>query len=97
LETESRIYQVLPLAQVDNKLVGDARNVDGGESRDTTARDRIESVATVVRPLGRSADSFDPEARNCQDWMGDVVERLISEGFVGCDARVVLRSAPKKL
>jgi hypothetical protein len=51
LENESRIYQVLPLAQVDDKLVGDARNVDGGESRDTTARDRIESVATVVRPL----------------------------------------------
>lgn len=52
-------YKLLPLAEVDDKYVADPVGTE--KSIDTIARDRLESVATVVKPPGRSAKPFDPE------------------------------------
>ncbi|EED17215.1 conserved hypothetical protein [Talaromyces stipitatus ATCC 10500] len=64
-------------------------------SADTTARDRLESVATTVQPPGRSPNPFDPSAPNCQDWLQDYVRRLVEEGFIGSSASSVVQTAPR--
>lgn len=52
-------YQTLPLAEVDERFV--AATVAGAqETRDTIARDRLESVATIIKPPPRSPNPFDP-------------------------------------
>lgn len=57
LSATARTYQILSLAQVHDQYVADTPNAQGV---DTTARDRLESTATVVAPPGRSANPFDP-------------------------------------
>ncbi|KAF2815587.1 uncharacterized protein BDZ99DRAFT_484552 [Mytilinidion resinicola] len=84
----NRRYQVLPLAQVHDQYVVDTP----GDTliTETTARDRVESTATVVPPPGRAANPFDP-------MIVAFVERLIADGYVTVDARVVLQNAPRVL
>lgn len=57
--TTQRRHQIIPLAQVNEKHVADTVG-NNQASLDTIARDRLESVATTVRPPGRSANPFDP-------------------------------------
>ncbi|KAF2864680.1 hypothetical protein BDV95DRAFT_655704 [Massariosphaeria phaeospora] len=75
LRTTTRGYQIVTLAQARDQ---DVTDTPGALSKDTTARDRFESTATVVRPPGRSANSFNPAALNCQNWILDFVEKLIA-------------------
>lgn len=65
--------------------------------QDTTARHRLESAATTVKPPGRSANPFDPAALNYQNRVEDFLEKLIAEGLVDTGARTVLQGAPRKL
>ncbi|OGE55428.1 hypothetical protein PENARI_c004G02931 [Penicillium arizonense] len=64
---------------------------------DTTARDRLESAATVVLPPGHSPDPFDPSAPNCQDWLQNYVRKLVEEGLIAGSAISVVQNAPKLL
>ena len=59
--TETRTYQKFILAELKDQYVTDVPGTE--ESKDTTARDRLESEATVVIPPGRSANPFDPQVR----------------------------------
>lgn len=52
-------YNLVLLAEVDERYVADSVGTE--KSIDTIARDRLEFVATVVKPPGRSAKHFDPE------------------------------------
>lgn len=52
-------YNLIPLAEVKDKYVADPVGTE--RSIDTIARDRLESVTTVVKPPRRSAKPFDPE------------------------------------
>ena len=52
-------YNLIPLAEVEDKYVADSVSTE--KSIDTIARDRLESVAIMVKPPGRSAKPFDPE------------------------------------
>jgi hypothetical protein len=61
-QAEDRRYQLIHLADVDERLINDAVG-DGKPTEDSTARDRIESAATVVVPPGKSAKPFDPAVR----------------------------------
>ena len=54
-----REYQIVPLAQVDDQYVADTVG-DRQLSIDTTARGRIEPIATMVPPPARSPNPFDP-------------------------------------
>lgn len=54
-----RRHHIIPLAQVDGRFITDAVG-NGQPGVDTTARDRLESVATVVQPPRRSPNPFDP-------------------------------------
>ncbi|KAF2438885.1 hypothetical protein P171DRAFT_423329 [Karstenula rhodostoma CBS 690.94] len=92
--TTYRGYRILALAQVNDQFVKDTTELEG---KDTTARDRLESTATVVPPPGRSANPFDPAAPNCQNWIFDFVEKLIADGSITGDSRTVLQNAPKRL
>ncbi|KAL4888295.1 hypothetical protein BDV59DRAFT_196569 [Aspergillus ambiguus] len=56
-------------------------------SEDTIARDRLESIATVVLPPGRSPNPFDPSMRA-------YVHKLVEEGLVVSSASVVVQNAP---
>lgn len=61
---EERKYQLIRLAEVNDRLISDT--VGNGElAHDTIARDRLESIATVVPPPGRSPNPFDPTVRTC--------------------------------
>ncbi|RAK87787.1 hypothetical protein BO79DRAFT_255951 [Aspergillus costaricaensis CBS 115574] len=91
-----RSHQIIPLAKVNAKYITDTVG-NGHESADTTARDRLESVATIVPPPGRSPNPFDPSAPNCQNWIANYVERLIAEGLLESSAASVLQSAPRRL
>ena len=57
----ARRYQIVPLAQVNDQYIADTAG--GGATRDTTARDLLESAATVVQSPGRSPNPFDPAVR----------------------------------
>jgi len=57
----ARRYQIVPLAQVNDQYIADT--VGSGATTNTTAHDRLESVATVVQPPGRSPNPFDPAVR----------------------------------
>ncbi|KAL2823586.1 hypothetical protein BDW59DRAFT_163162 [Aspergillus cavernicola] len=46
---ELRKYEIIPLAEVKDQYIADTAG-NGDPSTDTTARDRLESVATVIRP-----------------------------------------------
>jgi hypothetical protein len=65
-DTETRRYRIIALAQVHDQCVTDT---PGTEVVDTTARDRLESAATVVTPPGRSANPFDAGVRRCSSDM----------------------------
>ncbi|PYI09123.1 hypothetical protein BO78DRAFT_395008 [Aspergillus sclerotiicarbonarius CBS 121057] len=93
---ELRTYEIIPLAQVNDRYVRDTVG-SGQESIDTIARDRLESVATVVPAPGRSVNPFDPSAPNCQNWIQDYIQKLISEGLIAGDASLVLQAAPRVL
>lgn len=54
-----RKHHIIPLAQVDERSITDTVG-NGQPAVDTTARDRLESVATIVQPPGRSPNPFDP-------------------------------------
>lgn len=54
-----RKHQIIPLALVNDQCIADTVG-NGQPSADTTARDRLESVATVVPPPSRSPNPFDP-------------------------------------
>ena len=56
---EEREYQLIPLAQVDEKYVAARPISDGQLTTDTIACDRLESAATVVSPPGPSTSPFD--------------------------------------
>ena len=58
-EFEERKYQIFTLARVSDKYVADIID-NGKESKDTIARDRLESVATTALPPTRSPNPFDP-------------------------------------
>lgn len=57
-EFEDRKYQVITLAQINARYIRDTVG-NGQQSTDTIARDRLESVATIVSPPGPSANPFD--------------------------------------
>lgn len=61
--TETRHYQLIPLADVDDRYISDTPE-KGELVHDTTARDRIESAATIVPPPGRSANPFSSTVGN---------------------------------
>ncbi|KNG89485.1 hypothetical protein ANOM_002281 [Aspergillus nomiae NRRL 13137] len=91
-----REYQIVPLAQVNGRYVADTVG-DRQLSLDTTARDRIESIATMVPPPARSPNPFDPSAPNCQNWMHDYVQTLVEHGIVGSSALSVVQNARRIL
>ncbi|KAB8218746.1 hypothetical protein BDV33DRAFT_205151 [Aspergillus novoparasiticus] len=92
---EDRKYQIIPLADVEERFVTDAVG-DGTLSCHTTARDRLESAATVVKPPGPSREPFGKDSRNCQHWMIEYVQRLADEGFLAVCAVDVLVDAPRR-
>ncbi|OAK95367.1 hypothetical protein IQ06DRAFT_360514 [Phaeosphaeriaceae sp. SRC1lsM3a] len=92
-ETEHRI---VPLGQVTDGNVKDLAPT-APQTRDTTARDRLESLATTVVPPGRSANPFDPAALNCQDWIEEFIEKLIAEDVIDAAVRATLQEAPRRL
>ena len=59
--TTMRNFQQIPLAQVKDQYITDTPG--NGTLGDTTACDRLESVATMVQPPGRSPNPFDPSVR----------------------------------
>jgi len=89
-----RKHQIIPLAQVNEQHIADTVG-NGQASADTTARDRLESVATTVQPPGRSPNPFDPSAPNCQNWLQDYVQRLVEERFIESSASSVVQNAPR--
>ncbi|KAL4780677.1 hypothetical protein BJX76DRAFT_350806 [Aspergillus varians] len=92
-----RKHQIIPLALVNDQCIADTVG-NGQPSADTTARDRLESVATVVPPPSRSPNPFDPsKAPNCQNWLQGYVQRLVEEGIVPSSASLVVQNAPKLL
>ncbi|KAE8376677.1 hypothetical protein BDV26DRAFT_293910 [Aspergillus bertholletiae] len=93
--TEDRKYQVVPLADVEERYIADTVG-DGKLSRDTTARDRLESVATVVKPPGPSPEPFGKDALNCPHWMVEYVSNLVNEGVVAECALEMLEDAPRR-
>ncbi|RAQ75146.1 hypothetical protein COH21_002100 [Aspergillus flavus] len=54
------------------------------------------SVATVVKPPGPSRELFGKDARNCQHWMMEYVQKLVDEGFLAECAVEVLADAPRR-
>ncbi|KAE8386915.1 hypothetical protein BDV23DRAFT_133270 [Aspergillus alliaceus] len=96
LSVTQRKHQIVPLAQVNDQYVADTVG-NGQTSADTTARDRLESVATMVTPPGRSPNPFDPSAPNCQNWMCDYVQRLAEQGYVESSALSVVQNTPRLL
>ncbi|KAJ5161044.1 hypothetical protein N7492_006436 [Penicillium capsulatum] len=82
--------------EVDERFITDTVG-NGHPGVDTTARDRLESVATVVQPPGRSPNPFDPSAPNCQDWLRIYVQKLVEEGFIAGSAISVVQNAPRLL
>lgn len=60
--TTARQHQIVPLAQVNDQYIADTVG-SGAATADTTARDRLESAATVVQPPSRSPNPFDPAVR----------------------------------
>jgi hypothetical protein len=91
-----RAHQIIELGQIHDQLIADAADTLP-LTVDTTARDRLESTATVVTPPGRSQNPFDPAAPNCQNWIFDFIEKLIADGFIDASARAVVDKAPKRL
>ena len=80
LERTDRRHQLIPLAQVDERYVTDTVG-NGDATVDTTARDRLESAATVVQPPGRSPKPFDPSVRwfpNSIKDTADTMNRLLT-------------------
>ncbi|KAB8250292.1 hypothetical protein BDV35DRAFT_389338 [Aspergillus flavus] len=55
-----------------------------------------QSVATVVKPPGPSRELFGKDARNCQHWMMEYVQKLVDEGFLAECAVEVLADAPRR-
>jgi hypothetical protein len=89
-------YQIFHLAQVQDRFVADASD-RMPPTVDATARDHLESAATVVPPPRRSPNPQDPGSPDCQTWVIDFVEKLIADRFVDPSARAVLQSAPRRI
>jgi len=89
-------HQIIQLGQVHDRFVTDAP-VTLPLTMDTTARDRLESTATVVAPPKPSPNPFDPNAPNCQNRIFDFIEKLIADQFVDASVRAILQSAPRKI
>ncbi|KAL4905915.1 hypothetical protein BDW74DRAFT_152279 [Aspergillus multicolor] len=53
------LYRIIELGAVDDRFVTDTPG-NGQLSKDAIARDRMESVATLVPPPGRGLNPFDP-------------------------------------
>ena len=92
-ETEHRI---IALGEIRDSYIKDLA-LTAPQTRDTTARDRLESTATTIAPPGRGANPFDPAALNCQNWIADFMERLVAEGVIHASAHAALQNAPRKL
>ncbi|KAL4790213.1 hypothetical protein BDV19DRAFT_382500 [Aspergillus venezuelensis] len=69
--------------------------VESQYSKDTIARDRLESVATMVPPPGRSLNPFDPAVGD--SWADEYVRKLVEEGTLDTETIAVLENAPKVL
>jgi hypothetical protein len=89
-------HRIILLGQVNDTFVTDIAGTQP-PSVDTTARDRLESTATVITPPPRSPNPFDPNAPNCQNWIADFIEKLIADRALDGNARAVLQGAPKRL
>ncbi|PIG83278.1 hypothetical protein AARAC_009119 [Aspergillus arachidicola] len=83
--TDYRKYQIMPLVDIEERSVANTVG-DSKMSCDTTARDRLESVAIVVKPPGPSREPFGK----------DYVQRLVDEGFLAECAVEVLADAPRR-
>ncbi|KAF2682663.1 hypothetical protein K458DRAFT_405426 [Lentithecium fluviatile CBS 122367] len=59
-------YKVIPLADVEDCFLKDTVG-DGKALTDSTARDRIESIATAIPCPKADPNPFNPKARNCQN------------------------------
>ncbi|KAL4939979.1 hypothetical protein BDV06DRAFT_224523 [Aspergillus oleicola] len=89
-------YRIVELELVENQYVKDTPG-NGNQSKDTIARDRLESAATMMPPLRRSMNPFNPAAPNCQIWAIEYVRKLVEEGYLEREAITVLENAPKVL
>ncbi|KAE8314608.1 hypothetical protein BDV41DRAFT_575565 [Aspergillus transmontanensis] len=78
---EDRKYQIMPLVDIEERSVANTVG-DSKMSCDTTARDRLESVAIVVKPPGPSREPFGKD-------------RLVDEGFLAECAVEVLADVPR--
>ncbi|PVH91945.1 hypothetical protein DM02DRAFT_702275 [Periconia macrospinosa] len=76
LASTGTLHEVIPLGQVQDNFVSDGP-VAMPETKDTTARDRLESTATTVPPPPKSANPFDPAAPNCVRTVLESVPRYI--------------------
>lgn len=59
IKNTDREHHIIPLAEVEERFIT-AMVADAKEERDTIARDRLESVANIVKPPPRSPNPFDP-------------------------------------
>ncbi|KAF2690335.1 hypothetical protein K458DRAFT_413135 [Lentithecium fluviatile CBS 122367] len=87
-------HQIIELGQIHDQYVTD---LDPAlpSTVDTTARDRLESVATTVPPPPKSANPFDTAAPNCQNWIFDFIEKLIADSVIDSSVRTILQNAPR--
>jgi hypothetical protein len=90
------VHQTIQLGHFQDQFVADAAETLP-LTADTTARDRLESTATVVAYPARSPNPFDPMAPHFQNWIFDFVEKLIANRFIHASARAVLQSAPRRI
>ncbi|KAG5291459.1 hypothetical protein I7I48_03272 [Histoplasma ohiense] len=86
-------HEIIPLAEINDNLASTPPSGGAPVTNDTTARDQLESVATVVTPPGRSQNPFDPAAPNCQTWIRQYVAELVKRGLVLEAAKDVLDNA----
>ncbi|KAL4969157.1 uncharacterized protein BDV14DRAFT_196470 [Aspergillus stella-maris] len=85
------LFLVVELGLVEGQYVKDIPG-NGKQSKDTIARDRLESVATMVPPPGRSLNPFDPA-----NWADEYVRKLVEEGYLDTKTIAVFENAPKVL
>ncbi|OAX82367.1 hypothetical protein ACJ72_03284 [Emergomyces africanus] len=86
-------HEIIPLTEIDERLVSNPQSTNAPPTNDTTARDQLESVATVVNPPGRSPNPFDTAAPNCQTWIRWYVGELVRRDLVLEAANEVLDNA----
>ncbi|KDR78330.1 hypothetical protein GALMADRAFT_94990 [Galerina marginata CBS 339.88] len=100
IEDTTRKLNLIKLANVDSKYVVDVPG-DGTLSTDTGAADEIEKIALTVTPPSKSLRSASStpgkkvQIKDCQTWMREFVEALISEQVFPISALEILDTAPK--